>query len=57
MIYDGSILYITYTKGKHNLCDLIDYFKENKIHYSKIFSELPSLNDVFLELTGRELRD
>lgn len=57
VIYDGSILYITYTKGKHNLSDLIDYFKENKIHYSKIFSELPSLNDVFLELTGRELRD
>lgn len=57
VIYDGSVLYITYTAGKHNLSDLIDYLKENKIHYSKIFSELPSLNDVFLELTGRELRD
>lgn len=57
VIYDGSVLYVTYKKGKHNLSDLIDYFKENKINYSKIFSELPSLNDVFLELTGRELRD
>ncbi len=57
IIYDGSILYITYTTGKHNLSDLIDYFKTNKIVYNKIFSSIPTLNDVFLELTGKELRD
>lgn len=50
-------LIITYKKGKNNLIDLIDYLKENKITYSKIFSERPTLNDVFLELTGKELRD
>lgn len=50
-------LIITYKKGKNNLIDLIDYLKENKIIYSKIFSERPTLNDVFLELTGKELRD
>ena len=55
--YDGIILYLTYTKGKNNLSDLIDYMKDNKIKYSKIYSELPTLNDVFLELTGKELRD
>ena len=54
---EGKIIYITYKKGKHNLSDLIDHLKENKIKYNKIFSELPSLNDVFLELTGKELRD
>jgi hypothetical protein len=27
------------------------------IQHSKIYSELPTLNDVFLELTGKELRD
>ena len=27
------------------------------VKYTKIFSELPTLNDVFLELTGKQLRD
>ncbi len=57
VIYKDNILYITYKKGKHNLSDLIDYMKGKKISYNKIFSELPTLNDVFLELTGKELRD
>lgn len=55
--YEGKLLYITYKKGNHNLSDLIEYLKEKQIKYNKIFSELPSLNDVFLELTGTELRD
>ena len=50
-------LMITYKKGKDNLGELTDYLKENKIKYNKIFSERPTLNDVFLELTGKELRD
>jgi ABC-2 type transport system ATP-binding protein len=25
--------------------------------YGKVFCELPTLNDVFLEITGKELRD
>ena len=52
-----NILTVTYKKGKNNLGDLVDYLKSNKIAYSKIFSERPTLNDVFLELTGKELRD
>ena len=36
---------------------LIDYLHEKKVAYSKIFSERPTLNDVFLELTGKDLRD
>jgi len=36
---------------------LIDYLNSKKIKYNKIFSERPTLNDVFLELTGKELRD
>ena len=55
--FDGKALSISYKKGKHNLTDLIEYMKVNKIEYNKIFSEFPSLNDVFLELTGKELRD
>jgi ABC-2 type transport system ATP-binding protein len=55
--YDGKVLYITYRKGKYNLSNLVEYLKNKKIKYTKIFSEMPSLNDVFLELTGKELRD
>lgn len=57
LVYDGKKLIITYKKGKNNLSDLIDYMKDKRIKYNKVFSELPTLNDVFLELTGKELRD
>lgn len=52
-----NTLIVTYKKGKNNLGELIDYLKDNKVTYNKIFSERPTLNDVFLELTGKELRD
>ncbi len=55
--YSSNILLVTYKKGKHNLVDMIDYLKKENIHYNKIYSERPTLNDVFLELTGKELRD
>lgn len=55
--YHNGILFITYKKGKNNLVEIMEYLKKNKIRYHKIFSERPTLNDVFLELTGKELRD
>ena len=55
--YEGKILHLVYSGGEHNLSDLIDFIKTKNIKYNKIFSELPTLNDVFLELTGKELRD
>ena len=55
--YANNTLIITYNKGKNNLSDLIEYLKKKNISYTKIFSERPTLNDVFLELTGKELRD
>lgn len=57
IVYENGVLVITYKKGKNNLMELMDYLKNKKIGYSKIFSERPTLNDVFLELTGKELRD
>lgn len=57
VIITGKSIVISYKKGKNNLEELIDYLKKNKITYNRIFSELPTLNDVFLELTGKELRD
>ena len=57
VIYQNAVLVVTYKKGKNNLVDLMNYFKEKEIDYNKIFSERPTLNDIFLELTGKELRD
>ena len=44
-------------KDSDILGKLVDILKENRIHYHSLFSERPTLNDVFLELTGKELRD
>lgn len=57
VILNKNTLVVTYKSGKNNLGELIDFFKENKIVYTKIFSERPTLNDVFLNLTGKDLRD
>ena len=55
--YDNNILLVIYKKGKNNLVELMEYLKKESIKYNKIFSERPTLNDVFLELTGKGLRD
>ena len=55
--YSGNTLLVTYKKGKNNISEMMEFLKNNKIKYNKIFSERPTLNDVFLELTGKELRD
>lgn len=55
--YEDNTLYVTYQKGEENLENMIDFLKKNNVKYDRIFSELPTLNDVFLELTGKHLRD
>ena len=55
--YEDNNLIISYDETNGNLVTIIDYLKKNNIKYNKIFSERPTLNDVFLELTGKELRD
>ena len=52
-----NTLIITYKTGKNNLSEITEYLSKKKIKYNKIFSERPTLNDVFLELTGKDLRD
>lgn len=55
--YHSNLLIVIYKEGKNNLVELMEYLKKENIDYTKIYSERPSLNDVFLELTGKELRD
>ena len=55
--YEKHLLKVRFSKGKHNLLRLLDVLKENEIAFGSVHSELPTLNDVFLEITGKELRD
>ncbi|RHU94235.1 ABC transporter ATP-binding protein [Clostridium sp. OM07-10AC] len=55
--YDKGLLKVRFSKGKHNLLRLLDLLKEKEIAFGNVHSELPTLNDVFLEITGKELRD
>ena len=48
---------VAFSHGKDNLIRLINFLKEEGIDYGSLSSEKPSLNDVFLELTGKDLRD
>ncbi|MDD5935336.1 MAG: ABC transporter ATP-binding protein [Clostridiales bacterium] len=55
--YEKSKLKVICSGGKHNLIRVLDYLKNEDIHFGRVYSELPTLNDVFLEITGTELRD
>lgn len=55
--YKEQLLVIKSTKGKNNLENVLEFIKKENIQFGKIYSELPTLNDVFLEITGKELRD
>lgn len=55
--YDGKTLTLLYNGGKHNLTRLLEYIHNEEIPIGRVYSLLPTLNDVFLEITGKELRD
>lgn len=48
---------IKFENGTNNLSNLLEFIKKHDLIYTKLYSQLPSLNDVFLELTGKELRE
>lgn len=53
----GEKIIIRCDGGSHNLVHIINYLMEQNIDFGRVHSELPTLNDVFLEITGKELRD
>ncbi len=55
--YEEQILTVLCTGAEHNLIRILQYLKEQELNFGRVFSELPTLNDVFLELTGKQLRD
>jgi ABC-2 type transport system ATP-binding protein len=54
--YTGETLKLKYSSSG-NLLSLLHYLEDHHLAFGKIFSEKPTLNDVFLEITGKELRD
>lgn len=54
---ENHLLKVRFSKGSHNLLRLLDLMKERNVGFGNVHSQLPSLNDVFLEITGKELRD
>ncbi len=55
--YDGKQLKINCSGGRHNVIHVLEYMQNHQVSFGRIFSEAPTLNDVFLEITGKELRD
>ena len=53
---DGEVL-IECTSGAHNLSDVMRALNAAGATCGRVTSEPPTLNDVFLEITGRALRD
>ena len=57
LCYEEQTLILRCSGAKHNLIQVLNYLQEQDIPFGRVFSELPTLNDVFLEITGKELRD
>ena len=55
--YQNDILTVQCTKARHNLVRILHCLEEQGVAFGRVYSELPILNDVFLEITGKQLRD
>lgn len=55
--YDQGVLRVVCGNGDHNLSDVLGALKDSRAVPGRIWAEPPTLNDVFLELTGHDLRD
>lgn len=55
--YRDNMLEIKSGRGKNNLVSILEHMARRNIGFGRVVTELPTLNDVFLEITGKELRD
>lgn len=53
----NRMVQLVYRHGQNHVSTLIAQLSQAGIAYESIYSERPTLNDVFLQLTGKELRD
>lgn len=55
--YSQQCLTVKCTEARHNLIRILDYLQHQEAAFGHVYSKQPTLNDVFLEITGKELRD
>lgn len=55
--FDGTTLQAACGNGTHNMADVLGVLAERGVATGRIYAEPPTLNDVFLEITGKQLRD
>jgi ABC-2 type transport system ATP-binding protein len=55
--YDGKELTVRCHRGERNLMEILGVLNARGINVGHLTSRPPTLNDVFLELTGKALRD
>lgn len=55
--YHHQNLELHFDKGEDHLVNLLKMIQNERIGYGQIYTQKPTLNDVFLEITGKELRD
>ena len=55
--YSENRLVLSFKNGNCNLKNVLEFIEKENIIYGRLFSELPTLNDVFLDITGKKLRD
>lgn len=55
--YKEDVLTVRCSEARHNLVRILNYMQEHEIPFGQVSSQLPTLNDVFLEITGKQLRD
>ena len=57
VVYAEKELKVCFSGGNHNVIHVLDLLQKENVPFGRVYTELPTLNDVFLELTGKELRD
>lgn len=55
--YEDLKLSLHMSSARHNLIRVLTFLQSQDVDFGRVYSELPTLNDVFLEITGTELRD
>lgn len=57
VLYRDGTLEAACANGTHNVSDVLAVLQADGATFGRVYAEPPTLNDVFLEITGTELRD
>lgn len=48
---------LIFDSSTNNITKVVHFLEQHQLTYTQLYSQLPDLNAIFLELTGKELRD